>query len=112
MKELEKLIEEKGSWSMLSKNHKEELLIVTRQIKDHGVCVLGIGMPIRGSPGKKSTPQGRVTDGVRHVDSSRGVAGQWPCHLHADLRHRLFSVCTTITYAGYLDKAFLRRADR
>lgn len=101
---------------MLSKKiTKEELLIVTaaRQIKDHDVCVLGIGMPIlAGALAKKI----HAPKAVLLMES--GIVDFHPVGLPANVADAtctrgygyatdLFSVFTTITYAGYLDKAFL-----
>ena len=101
---------------MLSKKiTKEELLIVTaaRQIKDHGVCVLGIGMPILAGALAKKIHAPRA---VLLMES--GIVDFHPVGLPANVADAtctrgygyatdLFSVFTTITYAGYLDKAFL-----
>jgi glutaconate CoA-transferase subunit B len=101
---------------MLSKKiTKEELLIVTaaRQIKDHDVCVLGIGMPILAGALAKHT---HAPAAVLLMES--GIVDFEPVVLPINVADAtctrgygyaidLFSVFTTVTYAGYLDKAFL-----
>ena len=94
---------------------KEELLIVTaaRQIKDHDVCVLGIGMPILAGALAKHT---HAPAAVLMMES--GIVDFEPVVLPLTVADAtctrgygyaidLFSVFTTITFAGYLDKAFL-----
>ena len=101
---------------MLSKKiTKEELLIVTaaRQIKDHDVCVLGIGMPILAGALAKHT---HAPAAVLLMES--GIVDFEPVVLPINVADAtctrgygyaidLFSVFTTITYAGYVNKAFL-----
>jgi glutaconate CoA-transferase subunit B len=101
---------------MLSKKiTKEELLIVTaaRQIKDHDVCVLGIGLPILAGALAKKT---HAPEAILLMES--GIVDFEPLILPTNIADAtctrgygyaidLFSVFTTITYAGYLDKAFL-----
>ena len=94
---------------------KEELLIVTaaRQIKDHDVCVLGIGMPILAGALAKQT---HAPKAILLMES--GIVDFEPVGLPMNVADAtctrgygyaidLFSVFTTITHAGYLDKAFL-----
>ena len=101
---------------MLSKKiTKEELLVVTaaRQIKDHDVCVLGIGMPILAGALAKHT---HAPAAVLLMES--GIVDFEPVVLPINVADAtctrgygyaidLFSVFTTITYAGYVNKAFL-----
>ena len=101
---------------MLSKKiTKDELLIVTaaRQIRDHDVCVLGIGMPILAGALAKHT---HAPAAVMMMES--GIVDFEPVVLPLTVADAtctrgygyaidLFSVFTTITFAGYLDKAFL-----
>lgn len=101
---------------MLSKKiTKEELLIVTaaRQIKDHDVCVLGIGMPILAGALAKHT---HAPAAVLLMES--GIVDFEPVVLPINVADAtctrgygyatdLFSVFTAITYAGYVNKAFL-----
>lgn len=101
---------------MLSKKiTKEELLIVTaaRQIKDHDVCVLGVGMPILAGALAKHT---HAPAAVLLMES--GIVDFEPVILPTNVADAtctrgygyaidLFSVFTTITYAGYVNKAFL-----
>ena len=94
---------------------KEELLIVTvaRQIKDHDVCVLGVGLPILAGALAKQT---HAPKAVLAMES--GIVDFEPVGLPTNVADAtctrgygyaidMFSVFTTITYAGYLDKAFL-----
>ena len=94
---------------------KEELLVVTaaRQIEDGDVCVLGIGIPILAGALAKKT---HAPNAVLLMES--GIVDFEPCILPQNVADAtctrgygyatdLFSVFTTITYAGYLDKAFL-----
>jgi len=94
---------------------KEELLAVTaaRQIQDGDVTVLGIGMPILAGALAKNTHAPRC---ILLMES--GIVDFEPCVLPNNVADAtctrgygyaidLFSVFTTITYAGYLDKAFL-----
>jgi len=101
---------------MLSKRiTKEELLIVTaaRQIKDGDVCVLGIGMPIMAGALAKHThaPSAVLVMESGMVDFEPLVlpmnVADSTCTRGYGYATDLFSVFTTITYAGYLDKAFL-----
>ena len=101
---------------MLSKKiTKEELLIVTaaREIKDHDVCVLGVGMPILAGALAKHT---HAPAAVLLMES--GIVDFEPVVLPINVADAtctrgygyaidLFSVFTTITYAGYVNKAFL-----
>jgi glutaconate CoA-transferase subunit B len=101
---------------MLSKQiTKEELLIVTaaRQIKNGDVVVLGIGIPILAGAVAKNT---HAPEAVLLMES--GIVDFEPRVLPSNVADAtctrgygyaidLFSVFTTITYAGYLDKAFL-----
>ena len=101
---------------MLSKNiTKEELLIVTaaRQIEDHDVVILGIGMPILAGALAKKT---HAPEAILLMES--GIVDFEPLILPTNVADAtctrgfgygidLFSVFTTIAYAGYLDKAFL-----
>lgn len=101
---------------MLSKKiTKEELLIVTaaREIKDRDVCVLGIGMPILAGALAKHT---HAPSAVLLLES--GIVDFEPVILPMNVADAtctrgygyaidLFSVFTTITYAGYVNKAFL-----
>ena len=101
---------------MLSKQiTKEELLAVTaaRQIKNGDVVVLGIGLPILAGALAKQT---HAPEAVLLMES--GIVDFEPCILPTNVADAtctrgygyatdLFSVFTTITYAGYLDKAFL-----
>ncbi len=101
---------------MLSKKvTKEELLIVAaaRQIEDYDVVVLGVGMPYLAGALAKSTHAPEV---VLLMES--GIVDFEPVILPNNVADAtctrgygyaidLFSVFTTITYAGYLDKAFL-----
>jgi len=101
---------------MLSKKiTKEELLIVTaaREIKDHDVCVLGVGMPILAGALAKHT---HAPAAVLLMES--GIVDFEPVVLPINVADAtctrgygyatdLFSVFTAITYAGYVNKAFL-----
>ena len=101
---------------MLSKQiTKQELLVVTaaRQIKNGDVAVLGIGLPILAGAVAKKT---HAPDAVLLMES--GIVDFEPRVLPTNVADAtctrgygyavdLFSVFTTITYAGYLDKAFL-----
>ena len=101
---------------MLSKKiTKEELLVVTaaRQIKDHDVCALGVGMPVLAGALAKQT---HAPAAVLLLES--GIVDFEPVVLPINIADAtctrgygyaidLFSVFTTIAYAGYLDKAFL-----
>jgi glutaconate CoA-transferase, subunit B len=101
---------------MLSKQiTKEELLVVTaaRQIKNGDVVVLGIGLPILAGAVAKKT---HAPEAVLLMES--GIVDFEPHTLPTNVADStctrgygyavdLFSVFTTITYAGYLDKAFL-----
>lgn len=94
---------------------KEELLIVTaaRQIMDHDVCVLGQGMPIIAGALAKHTHAPKV---VLLMES--GMVDFEPLVMPLSVADStctrgyghatdLFSVFTAVTYAGYVDKAFL-----
>jgi len=94
---------------------KEELLIVTaaRQIKDHDVCVLGVGMPILAGALAKQT---HAPKAVLVLES--GIVDFEPVGLPMNVADAtctrgygyavdMFSVFTAITYAGYVDKSFL-----
>jgi glutaconate CoA-transferase, subunit B len=94
---------------------KEELLIVTaaRQIKNGDVAVLGIGLPVLAGAVAKKT---HAPEAVLLLES--GIVDFEPCILPKNIADAtctrgygyasdLFNVFTTITYAGYLDKAFL-----
>jgi glutaconate CoA-transferase subunit B len=101
---------------MLSKKiTKQELLVVTaaREIKNGDVAVLGIGLPILAGAVAKQT---HAPDAVLMMES--GIIDFEPRVLPTNVADAtctrgygyatdLFSVFTTITYAGYLDKAFL-----
>ena len=101
---------------MLSKQiTKEELLVVTaaRQIKNGDVVVLGIGLPIlAGAVAKKThAPEAVLLMESGIVDFEPRVlptnVADATCTRGYGYATDLFSVFTTITYAGYLDKAFL-----
>ena len=101
---------------MLSKQiTKEELLVVTaaRQIKNGDVVVLGIGLPIlAGAVAKKThAPEAVLLMESGIVDFEPQVlptnVADATCTRGYGYATDLFSVFTTITYAGYLDKAFL-----
>jgi glutaconate CoA-transferase, subunit B len=94
---------------------KEELLIIAaaRQIKNGDVVVLGIGLPVFAGAVAKQT---HAPDAVLVLES--GIVDFKPvvppinvadatCTRGYGYAIDLFSVFTTITYAGYLDKAFL-----
>lgn len=94
---------------------KQELLIVAaaRQIKDHDVCALGVGMPVLAGALAKRT---HAPKAVLLLES--GIVDFEPVVLPVNIADAtctrgygyaadLFSVFTTIGYAGYLDKAFL-----
>ena len=101
---------------MLSKKiTKQELLIITaaRQIQNRDVVVLGIGIPILAGAIAKQT---HAPEAVLLMES--GIIDFEPCILPTNVADAtctrgygcamdLFSVFTAITYAGYLDKAFL-----
>ena len=101
---------------MLSKKiTKQELLVVTaaRQIKNGDVVILGIGLPILAGGVAKKT---HAPDAVLMMES--GIIDFEPLVLPTNVADAtctrgygyaidLFSVFTTIAYAGYLDKAFL-----
>ena len=101
---------------MLSKQvTKEELLVVTasRQIANGDVVALGIGMPILAGALAKHT---HAPEAVLVMES--GIVDFQPSVLPMNVADAtstrgygyaidLFSVFTTIAYAGYLDKAFL-----
>jgi glutaconate CoA-transferase, subunit B len=101
---------------MLSKKiTRQELLIVAaaRQIQDGDVCILGIGLPIIAGAVAKKT---HAPEAVLMMES--GICDfeprVMPMHVADATATRgygyatdLFSVFTTITHAGYLDKAFL-----
>jgi glutaconate CoA-transferase subunit B len=101
---------------MLSKKiTKQELLVVTaaRQIKNGDVAILGIGLPILAGGVAKKT---HAPDAVLMMES--GIVDFEPRVLPTNVADAtctrgygyaidLFSVFTTIAYAGYLDKAFL-----
>lgn len=101
---------------MLSKQvTKEELLVVTaaRQIKNGDVVALGVGLPILAGAVAKNT---HAPEAVLLMES--GIVDFEPCVLPVNVADAtctrgygyaldLFSVFTTIGYAGYLDKAFL-----
>lgn len=101
---------------MLSKKiTKEELLIVAaaRQIKDHDVVVLGVGLPyLAGALAKKThAPAAILLMESGMVDFEPLIlptsVADATCTRGFGYAIDLFSVFTTITYAGYLDKAFL-----
>ena len=101
---------------MLSKQvTKEELLVVTaaRQIKNGDVVILGIGLPIlAGAVAKKThAPEAVLLMESGIVDFEPRVlptnVADATCTRGYGYATDLFSVFTTITYAGYLDKAFL-----
>jgi glutaconate CoA-transferase subunit B len=101
---------------MLSKKiTKEELLIITaaRQIKNGDVVALGIGIPIFAGAVAKKT---HAPEAVLMLES--GIVDFEPCVPPTNIADAtctkgygyaidLFSVFTTVAYAGYLDKAFL-----
>ena len=101
---------------MLSKQvTKEELLVVTaaRQIENGDVVLLGVGMPILAGALAK---QIHAPEAVLVMES--GIVDFEPVVLPVNIADAtstrgygyaadLFSVFTTIAYAGYLDKAFL-----
>jgi glutaconate CoA-transferase, subunit B len=101
---------------MLSKKiTKEELLVVTaaRQIENYDVVVLGVGLPYLAGALAKST---HAPEAVLLMES--GLVDFEPLILPNNVADAtctrgfgystdLFSVFTTITHAGYLDKAFL-----
>jgi glutaconate CoA-transferase, subunit B len=101
---------------MLSKQiTKEELLVITaaRQIKNGDVAVLGIGLPIlAGAVAKKThAPEAVLLMESGIVDFEPRIlptnVADATCTRGYGYATDLFSVFTTITYAGYLDKAFL-----
>ena len=94
---------------------KEELLVIAaaRQIKNSDVTILGIGLPILAGAVAKATHAPRA---VLMMES--GIVDFEPRVLPTNVADAtctrgygyaidLFSVFTTIAYAGYLDKAFL-----
>jgi glutaconate CoA-transferase subunit B len=94
---------------------KEELLVIAaaRQIKNGDVTILGIGLPILAGAVAKATHAPRA---VLMMES--GIVDFEPRVLPTNVADAtctrgygyaidLFSVFTTIAYAGYLDKAFL-----
>lgn len=94
---------------------KEELLIIAaaRQIKNGDVVVLGIGLPVFAGAVAKQT---HAPDAVLMLES--GIVDFHPvvpptniadatCTRGYGYAIDLFSVFTTVAYAGYLDKAFL-----
>ncbi|MEE9911632.1 MAG: hypothetical protein K4571_07895 [Deltaproteobacteria bacterium] len=94
---------------------KEELLAVTaaRQIENGDVVALGVGLPILAGAVAKQT---HAPDAVLVMES--GIIDFEPCVLPVNVADAtctrgygyavdLFSVFSTIAYAGYLDKAFL-----
>jgi glutaconate CoA-transferase subunit B len=94
---------------------KEELLIIAaaRQIKNTEVVILGIGLPIFAGAVAKQT---HAPDAVLMLES--GIVDFHPVIPPANIADAtctrgygyaldLFSVFTTVAYAGYLDKAFL-----
>jgi len=94
---------------------KQELLAVTaaRQIQNGDVAVLGVGLPILAGALAKQT---HAPEAVLLMES--GIVDFEPRVLPTNVADAtctrgygyaidLFSVFTTITYAGYLDKAFL-----
>lgn len=101
---------------MLSKKvTRQELLIIAaaRQIKNGDVCILGIGTPIIAGAVAKKT---HAPEAVLMMES--GICDFEPRVLPMHVADAgstrgygyatdLFSVFTTITHAGYLDKAFL-----
>ena len=101
---------------MLSKQvTKEELLVVTasRQIENGDVVALGIGMPILAGALAKHT---HAPEAILVMES--GIVDFQPSVLPMNVADAtstrgygyaidLFSVFTTIAYAGYMDKAFL-----
>lgn len=101
---------------MLSKKvTRQEMLVVAaaRQIKNGDVCILGIGLPIiAGAVAKKThAPEAVLMMESGICDFEPRVL---PMHVADASASRgygyatdLFSVFTTITHAGYLDKAFL-----
>jgi glutaconate CoA-transferase subunit B len=94
---------------------KSELLIVAaaRQIKNHDVVVLGIGLPVfAGAVAKKThAPEAVLALESGIVDFDPVVPptniADATCTRGYGYAIDLFSVFTTIAYAGYLDKAFL-----
>lgn len=101
---------------MLSKQvTKEELLVVTasRQIDNGDVVVLGVGMPIlAGALAKKThAPKAVIMLESGIVDFEPSVlpmnVGDATCTRGYGYATDMFSVFTTVTYAGYVDKAFL-----
>lgn len=94
---------------------KEELLIVAaaRQIEDGDVVILGIGLPIfAGAVAKKThAPNAVLTLESGIVDFDPVVpptnVADATCTRGYGYATDLFSVFTTMTYAGYVDKAFL-----
>ncbi len=101
---------------MLSKQvTRQEMLIIAaaRQIQNGDVCILGIGLPIiAGAVAKKThAPEAVLMMESGICDFEPRVL---PMHVADASATRgysyatdLFSVFTTITHAGYLDKAFL-----
>ncbi len=101
---------------MLSKQvTKEELLVVTssRQIENGDVVLLGVGMPMLAGALAKQT---HAPEAVLVMES--GIVDFEPSILPMNVADAtstrgygcaidLFSVFTTIAYAGYMDKAFL-----
>ena len=94
---------------------KAELLIIAaaRQIKNHDVVVLGIGLPVfAGAVAKKThAPEAVLALESGIVDFDPVVPptniADATCTRGYGYAIDLFSVFTTIAYAGYLDKAFL-----
>jgi len=94
---------------------KEELLVVTasRQIKNGDIVLLGIGMPMLAGALAKQT---HAPEAVLMMES--GIVDFEPAIMPMNVADAtstrgygyaldLFSVFTTVTYAGHLDKAFL-----
>lgn len=94
---------------------KEELLIVTisRQIKNGNVVVLGVGLPmLAGAVAKKThAPEAVLLMESGIVDFEPNIlpsnVADATCTRGYGYATDLFSVFTTIAYAGYLDQAFL-----
>jgi len=94
---------------------KEELLMIAaaRQIKNGDVVVLGVGLPVFAGAVAKKT---HAPDAVLMLESGivdfhpvvpPGNIADATCTRGYGYAIDLFSVFTTVAYAGYLDKAFL-----
>jgi glutaconate CoA-transferase, subunit B len=94
---------------------KEELLIIAaaRQIKNGEVAILGIGLPVFAGAVAKKT---HAPDAVLMLESGivdfqpvvpPGNIADATCTRGYGYALDLFSVFTTVAYAGYLDRAFL-----